>query len=702
MFEKLDSSFLKCLLQKQKNALLLFDAQGKLKAWNNSALEIIGLQNKELENLTFTGLFVTPNSEKVLSSLLKGKRNSICFEAVLNAEKSLEVDCESIKAPSSQTFVLCTFRPSSSRETDFGKITEVENWFNVLAETAPMAILLYQNNKWIYANSMAEKISGYTKKELQSMNFWELVKSDYRQFVKETGAKRQKGEKSTECYELEIINKAGKTKWLYLTSDTTVYKGKPAGIVVAMDITTQKEIEKALRESEEKFHKYFEMAQVINLVLDKKGNVKLINKKGINLLGYEKKEIIGKNWFKFIPDNVKEEVKAVFEKLLKDPSKAGFFENPIIDAKGNKIMISWRNAVIYNEKEEIEAVLSSGMDVTREKEMLEQINKYKNLYEVLLEITSAALKKGWTEEDYQSLLEKIVNVIPEAQAGSAVIKNDGRFYFVASVGYDFEKLRKISFSEREIMSYSSQPTFVRFSEIGFKREDKRNEIFKQIGTTRIKSVLIIPIYIGKEPVSIIFLDNFDSYEAFDDIELEFAKLIKRHMELLLLKVKTENQLLYATEHDPLTGVLNRRAFAKMAEGIINLSKRYGHTFSVMYLDCDGFKQVNDSYGHDIGDILLNRICRRIERLIRESDIFARVGGDEFLILLPETGSESAKMLSERIKNILSKEFVINNHKVKISMSIGIASFPKDGEDIETLTQLADRRMYLSKKNTKTR
>ncbi|OAA32517.1 hypothetical protein AT15_00115 [Kosmotoga arenicorallina S304] len=696
MFERLNPDILRRLFQKQKDALLLFDFEGNLKAWNDSALKIINAGTENLETLSFEDLFTTLQFHETLSCLLNGETEYIHTKAALDNEKTFEIYCELIKNSSFETLILCRLHPAHTPEA------EVKSWFDILAETAPMAILIYQNNKWVYANSMAETLSGYSKAELQTMNFWDLVKPNYREFVKEIGGKRQKGERSTKHYELEIVSKDGKTKWLYLTSDTTVYKGKPAGIVVAMDITEQKKTEKALRESEEKFFKYFDMAQVINLVLDKKGIIRLINKKGERLLGLEKKEILGRKWFDFIPDYQKIEVKDTFEKLLKKPSEKEFFENSIVDSKGKERMVSWRNTVIYNQNNEVEAILSSGIDVTKEREMLYQLNKYKNLYEVLLDITSYALKKGWSEKDYQSLLEKIVSVIPEAHAGSAVIKIKDRFHFVASVGYDLETLKKISFSENEVMRYSRQPAFMRFSEIGFRKEDQRNKIFRQIGSMRIKSILIIPIYLEKELVSIIFLDNFDSEEAFDDIELDFARLIKRHMELLLLKVQTESKLLYVSEHDILTGVLNRRAFAKRAKEIIKLSRRYHHSFSVMYLDCNGFKHVNDTYGHDVGDVLLNRICRRIENEIRESDIFARVGGDEFLILLPETTEESAKSLSERIKKSLKEKFVINGYEAKISMSIGISFFPQDSEDVETLIQLADRRMYLSKKNAKTR
>lgn len=82
--------------------------------------------------------------------------------------------------------------------------------------------------------------------------------------------------------------------------------------------------------------------------------------------------------------------------------------------------------------------------------------------------------------------------------------------------------------------------------------------------------------------------------------------------------------------------MNRRAFIETGDNQVKLSKRHKRDLSILYIDFDGFKEVNDTYGHDIGDRLLVKICKRIEKIIRESDVFARIGGDEFVLMLPET------------------------------------------------------------------
>jgi diguanylate cyclase (GGDEF)-like protein len=168
------------------------------------------------------------------------------------------------------------------------------------------------------------------------------------------------------------------------------------------------------------------------------------------------------------------------------------------------------------------------------------------------------------------------------------------------------------------------------------------------------------------------------------------------MELLLWKAKTEEKLHYAATHDPLTSVINRRAFLESGDKQLKLAKRHKRDLSILYIDFDGFKEVNDKYGHDTGDRLLINICKRIEGVIRASDIFARVGGDEFVILLPETDYKNAKKLVERIHESLDTPFILDGKEIKMVMSIGISTFPEDSESINRLVKIADERMYKNK------
>ncbi len=153
----------------------------------------------------------------------------------------------------------------------------------------------------------------------------------------------------------------------------------------------------------------------------------------------------------------------------------------------------------------------------------------------------------------------------------------------------------------------------------------------------------------------------------------------------------------SAERDHLTGCYNRRKIHEEMVREINRGKRYGHTFSTILLDVDSFKQTNDEFGHTAGDRLLEEISNLIRDAVRISDIVGRWGGDEFIILCPETNRDGAYFLAEKLRNtIYSHKFGIVGHK---SVSLGVAEYAA-GDDIESFIIKADKALYSAKRGGK--
>lgn len=146
--------------------------------------------------------------------------------------------------------------------------------------------------------------------------------------------------------------------------------------------------------------------------------------------------------------------------------------------------------------------------------------------------------------------------------------------------------------------------------------------------------------------------------------------------------------------DYLTGVANKRSFTELTDFEIKRFARYGHIFSVAYIDIDNFKQVNDQYGHNAGDELLKTVADGIKNKIRETDLAARLGGDEFVVFLPETGSEDAEAVISKIIQGLSGE--MEKNKWQVTFSIGLATFLKPPRTVEEIIAKADSLMYSAK------
>jgi diguanylate cyclase (GGDEF)-like protein len=149
-------------------------------------------------------------------------------------------------------------------------------------------------------------------------------------------------------------------------------------------------------------------------------------------------------------------------------------------------------------------------------------------------------------------------------------------------------------------------------------------------------------------------------------------------------------------HDGLTGLANRALFDEIVDQQIAICHRTGNPLSVLYIDLDGFKAVNDVHGHATGDELLRAVALRVKNEIRPSDVTARLGGDEFAIVLINTGIEGALVVKNKLADSLSVPYVIGQSTVNVSASIGIATFPEAGTNCEELLHKADEAMYQSK------
>ena len=159
----------------------------------------------------------------------------------------------------------------------------------------------------------------------------------------------------------------------------------------------------------------------------------------------------------------------------------------------------------------------------------------------------------------------------------------------------------------------------------------------------------------------------------------------------------QQQLEQIAHYDALTGLPNRLLFAERLQQAIVRSQRRRDRLSVAYLDLDGFKQVNDQHGHDVGDQLLRVVAQRMRNALRESDIIARLGGDEFVIVLPELQSaEDCVPVLERILAAAATTVQVRDKALHVSASIGVAIFPEDGREGEQLVRQADQAMYAAK------
>lgn len=165
--------------------------------------------------------------------------------------------------------------------------------------------------------------------------------------------------------------------------------------------------------------------------------------------------------------------------------------------------------------------------------------------------------------------------------------------------------------------------------------------------------------------------------------------------LLLAYIKVLSEKLGKMAYtDSLTHIYNRLHFAHFLDAEIDKVKRYGSSFSIIFFDLDNFKDVNDKYGHLVGDDVLEKVTEVVAKANRSADIFARYGGEEFIILAPETDLSGASIHAERLRNAIERyEFPTAGH---ITSSFGVAEFNAEKDNVETILERADKALYLAK------
>ena len=181
---------------------------------------------------------------------------------------------------------------------------------------------------------------------------------------------------------------------------------------------------------------------------------------------------------------------------------------------------------------------------------------------------------------------------------------------------------------------------------------------------------------------------------------EVVTRVRNMLEIRLLhedarKAAATNEIL--AQQDPLTGLGNRRLLIKRISAALANARRNQNAMAVVYLDLDGFKQINDTLGHSAGDALLKIVAQRLESVVREEDTVARVGGDEFIIALWQiTHTSDVATVAAKLVKIVSQPYVIENHSVTVTTSAGISIYPAHGEHVESLMRSADAALYEAK------
>jgi diguanylate cyclase (GGDEF)-like protein/PAS domain S-box-containing protein len=298
----------------------------------------------------------------------------------------------------------------------------------------------------------------------------------------------------------------------------------------------------------------------------------------------------------------------------------------------------------------------------------------------------------------KEFLQTVINTIPDPvfvknKEHRGIILNQA---YCQLTGYPLEILMEKSdydiFPKHEADAFWSQNELV--FQTGQAQENEE-ELTDAFGTTHL---IATKKSLHKDAAGNVFLvgiirDITERKRAEQELRQTAAELTRANIELKL----SGDRLRYLAYHDALTGLGNRKYFHESLSQSLERARSNNQLVALMFLDLDGFKQVNDTLGHDTGDQLLKVVAQRLTNGLRNSDIVSRLGGDEFTVILPGIPqAEYAARVAEKILQALSQVFVLEGQNVFVTVSIGISIYPLDGEVEETLIKRADTAMYSAK------
>jgi len=303
----------------------------------------------------------------------------------------------------------------------------------------------------------------------------------------------------------------------------------------------------------------------------------------------------------------------------------------------------------------------------------------------------------------QTVMEKISDFLqPDTWSLLMLDEATQELYFEIAIGAGAHKLKDVRLKLGEgiagWVAQHGEPVLIE----DVKRDPRFSRRFDELTQMDTRSVVCVPIRGREKILGVIELVNCLGRESFRREDIPILKSLADYAAIALENARYVQRIHELTITDDCTALYNARHLNFVLDAEIYRSTRYNYEFSVIFLDLDHFKQVNDTRGHLVGSKLLWMIGDIIKGHLRLIDYAFRYGGDEFVVLLPQTAKKNSLMVVRRLKDLLNSKvfFTDEGLNIKVTASFGVASFPNDGRTRKELLRMADEAMYLVKNTTR--
>ena len=659
---RMERETLSSILQRAPFGVVLIERDGRFQYANPEFTGITGYTLKDipkaetwLEKLAVPDRGAPPDVGSWMKDLAKNWANGIVR---LRAKDGLrkELDQRSFTLEGGRA-VMILHDVTESRKAE-AALKESEERFRSLSHNAPDIIYsLDLEGRFNYVNRVWEKVLGHPPENVLGRSFTDFVRSEDKRFYTEIFRNIQENEETISDMTVRLVAEDGAERlFSYGGSPDYNAQGQICGMIgVIKDIDRRVQAEENLRIQKAHLEQLFENAPEGVVILDRNEIVTRVNQEFTRLFGYQPSEAVNRSIDELIvgPEQ-KKEGKRLADTILSGQKVQT--ESVRCRKDGTPVHVSILGTPINVGEGQI-GTYAIYRDITERKKTEEALTESERRHRI---------------------------VLASAPDPILVYDTEGRVTYLNPAF-----TRVFGWSEREVLGQSIDfvPAANRPETRMMEEKILSGETFSGIESKRLtKDGQVIDVSVSGAT----FLDNRGRYQG-NVVTLQ--DITQRKM--------TEEQLRFIAYHDTLTGLPNRKAFYERLDDLVLHSRRAQvlPRWALLFLDLDRFKDINDTLGHDIGDLLLVEAAERIRACLRESDYVFRLGGDEFTVILTElTQDIDAAKVAEKLLAAISLPYRIKDHDLFVTCSIGISVHPLDGNVVEALVRNADTAMYVAKRD----
>jgi diguanylate cyclase (GGDEF)-like protein/PAS domain S-box-containing protein len=493
-------------------------------------------------------------------------------------------------------------------------------------------------------------------------------------------------------------------RWFLLRVTPLAEDSAGGAVVMHVDVTAERHVEDNLRESERRFSDMLGNVELISVMLDRQARILYCNEYLLRLTGWRHEEIIGQDWFRlFVPPDAHGAVRERFATLLGNPHAARHAEREILTRAGKRRLIRWNNSVLRSGAGDITGTASIGEDITEQKEAEDKIKRLSRVYAVLSGINSLIVRVRDREELFREACRIAVEDGKFRMAWIGLVDRQAMRVRPAAwhgVAEDIIRRMPLDLADTAAAGRGLAGDAIRERKAMVSDDmtlDPRVLLKKEALEFGFRSLAVLPLLVADEAVGVLALYAGEA-AFFDDEEMKLLRELAGDISHAIDHIGKRERLDYLADYDELTGLANRSLFLERVAQHLRSAAGGGHKLALFLIDLERFRNINDSLGRLAGDALLLQVAQWLARNGGDANLLARVGSDHFAAVLPEVRQDGdmAHLLEQWMKAFLDHPFRLNDAVFRIAIKVGVALYPDDGGDAETLFRNAEAALKKAK------